>query len=365
VLSSSLIISKQIKLFFGNKLGYDKEYVIYAQVPRDWSQQGVQKIEFARSQIAAVPQISDISLSYSIPDGNFGSSLQAYRMADDSTKAFPSILLPTDNYFASTYGIKIKAGTFFKPGQVPGSSIQVVVNESQVRQLGLSSPQAAIGQQFKGQGMPTMTICGVTQDFQFGTMHDKVKPVTFVHVIDNPSYRFFSIKLKPGDVENTLSNLQKKWTTLLPDAPFEYNFLDSALDKMYKTELQIKKASYVATSFAIVVVLLGVLGLISINLQNRVKEIAIRKVLGSSISNVIMLFMKDFIMTIAIASIIACPITFALMNKWLDEYAYRVSITPLPFVITLTSLLLLTGGLISLLTVKTATINPAKSLKEN
>ncbi|WP_342644391.1 ABC transporter permease [Mucilaginibacter sp. CSA2-8R] len=365
VLSSAIIISKQVNLFFGKKLGYEKDYIVYAQVPRDWSEQGVQKMEFVRSQLAAMPQISSVSLSYSIPDGNFGGSLQAYRMSDDSTRAFPSIVLPTDNYYANTYGIKMIAGEFFKPQHSSGNSAQVVINESQVKQLDFASPQAAIGQQFKAQGMPVMTICGVTQDFQFGTMHEQVKPVTFVHVLDNTTYRFLSVKLKPGNMEQALSELQNKWTELLPDAPFEYNFVDSALAKMYQTEMQMKKASYVATSFAVVIVLLGVLGLISINLQTRIKEIGIRKVMGSSVNGIIMLFMKDFLKTVVTAGLIACPVAYALMSKWLDGYAYRVNLSPFPFIVTMVTLLILTGGLISLLTFKTATVNPVKSLKEN
>lgn len=365
VLSSAIIISKQVNLFFGSKLGYDKEYVIYLPLPRDWSQRGVAKMEFVRSQISKMPQISNVSVSYSIPDGNFGGIIQAYKTSDDSTKAFSSTMLPTDNYFAATYNIKLKAGEFFKPVHSPGNSIQVVVNEAQIKQLGYRNSDAALGQQFKAVGMPLMTICGVTQDFQFGFMVDKVKPVTFIHLVDNVSYRFISVKLKPGNIDEALGNLRKKWSELLPDAPFEYNFMDDALAKMYQTEIQIKRASYVATSLAIIIVLIGVLGLISINLQTRVKEIGIRKVLGSSTNKIILLFMKDFLKTVLVAGLLACPVAYLLMSKWLDEYAYKINITPLPFVYTITFLLVLTGCLIGVSTFKTATINPVKSLKEN
>lgn len=365
VLISAIIISKQVNLFFGKALGYDKTYVIYTQAPRDWSQKGIQKIEFVRSQINKMSQISNVSLSYSIPDGNFGSAIQAYRMSDDSTKAFPSIVLPTDNHFADTYSIKLKAGKFFKPEQSQSGLMQVVINESQVKKLGFTNPQVAIGQQFKAQDMPVMIICGVTQDFQFGTMHGEISPVTFVRLADNPAYRFFSIKLKPGNIEQTLSDLQKKWSVLLPDAPFEYNFMDAALAKMYRAEIQIKKASYIASSFAMVIVLLGLLGLISINLQTRIKEIGIRKVLGASVGRVMLLFMTDFLKTVIIAGFIACPVAYVLMSRWLHEYVYRISITPLPFITTMVFLLVVSAGVISLITYKTATINPAKSLKEN
>jgi putative ABC transport system permease protein len=363
VLICAIVISKQINLFFGKSLGYDKDYVVYAQLPRDWSKPGVQKMEDRRYQLAQLPQVSSVSLSWEIMDGGNSGNLQAYKLTDNPTQAFSSQLLLTDNQFAATYGLDVKAGEFFKPQYMQADSGKVVVNEMQLKALGYKQPKDAIGQQFNAAGMAPLTICGVVGDFVFGGMSGRVQPMTFINVNQTPFYRYFSIRLKPGNMEASLAALQKKWAEVMPGAPFEYGFMDDALAKMYKTELQLKKASYLATGLAIIIVLLGVLGLISLSIQKRTKEIGIRKVLGSSVKDVMMLFLKDFLGTVAIAGLIACPLAYWMMHKWLNSYAYKISLTPAPFAIAIVALILVTSVLISLQTVKAALANPVKSLR--
>ena len=363
VLISAIIISKQISLFFGKSLGYDKDYVVYAQLPRDWSKPGVQKMEEIRYRLARLPQVSTVSLSWEIPDGMNGGSMQVYKMSDNPTQAFPSQVLVADNQFAATYNIPLKAGEFFKPQYMQGDSAKVVINETQSKALGFKEARDAIGQQFQAQGMPPLSICGVVSDFQFGSMASRIQPITVINVNQNPFYRYFSIKLKPGNMEASLSALQSKWAELLPGAPFEYDFIDSALTKLYKTEIQLKKAAYLASGLAIIIVLLGVLGLISLSIQKRTKEIGIRKVLGSSVNNVILLFMKDFLGTVVIAGLVACPLAYVLMQHWLNDYAYKISLTPIPFIIAVISLTIVTAILISIQTIRAALANPVESLR--
>ena len=157
--------------------------------------------------------------------------------------------------------------------------------------------------------------------------------------------------------------LQKKWSALLPGTAFEYTFMDDAIAKLYTTELQLKKASYTATVLSFIIVLLGVLGLISLSIQKRTKEIGIRKVLGSSVAGIIALFMKEFLIVVLIAGVAACPLAYIIMHNWLQAYAYRIDITAMPFVVAIGLLALVTGVLISLQTVKAANANPVKSLR--
>ncbi len=364
VLISAIVVSKQINLFFSKSLGYDKDYVVYAQLPRDWSKPGVQKMEGIKYRLAQLPQVSSVTLSWEIPDGNNSGSFRAQKMLGDSASAFSSQVLIADNQYALTYGLKLKAGEFFKPQYMQPDSGKVVINETQAKALGFANAKDAIGQQFIAQGSrDPLSICGVVADFQFGSMQGKIQPVTFYNVNQTPFYRFFSIKLRPGNIQSSLEALQKKWAEVMPGAPFEYNFMDDALAKMYKTELQLKQAAYLATGLAIVIVLLGVLGLISLSIQKRTKEIGIRKVLGSSVNHVIMLFMKDFLGTVVIAGVVACPLAYYLMQHWLDNYAYKISLTPVPFVLAVLALTIVTAVLISIQTVKAALANPVKSLR--
>ncbi|WP_419800876.1 ABC transporter permease [Mucilaginibacter sp.] len=364
VFVGALIISQQVKLFFSKNLGYNKDYVVYASVPRDWSRKGVQRMEQIRTQLAQLPQISSISLSWEIPDGNNGGGFQVYKFGADSTQTVAVQSIVADNQFAATYGIPLKAGSFFTDVYAPGDSAKVVINETQAKAMGWKDLQMAIGQQIRITGnKDPFTICGVTSDFHFGSMQQQIQPVTFVNVNFSNFYRYFSIKLKPGNVRQDLEAVQKKWATLMPDAPFEYNFMDDTLKKLYQTEIQLQKASYMATALAIVIVLLGIVGLIAQSIQKRTKEIGIRKVLGSSVAGIILLFLKEFLVTVLIAGLIACPIAFFIMQKWLSDYVYRITITAKPFLIAVAMLTFVTALLIVIQTVKAALANPVESLR--
>ena len=148
----------------------------------------------------------------------------------------------------------------------------------------------------------------------------------------------------------------------MPGTPFEYEFMDDTLAKLYRSEIQLKKASYTATVLALIIVLLGVLGLISLSVQKRTKEIGIRKVLGSSVAGIMSLFMKEFMMVIFIAAIVACPVAYIIMDKWLQSYAYRIHINAQPFLLSVLILGFITALLIGIQTIKAALSNPVKSL---
>ena len=364
VVIGAVIISQQISLFFSGNLGYDKDYVVYAQLPRDWSPKGVQKMESIRYQLSQMSIVSNAALSFEIPDGANGGDYPVYRQGGNPAQAVVTTGLLTDNQFAATYNIPMKAGTFFKPVFNLADSTQVVINESQAKALGWKDAHDAIGQKIISPGgRVAFTICGVTADFHFGSMQKAILPVVFTNVNYGLAYRYFSIKLKPGNMPQNLAALQKKWAELMPGAPFEYKFMDDALKKLYATEIQLQKAAYIATVLSIIIVLLGVLGLISLSIQKRTKEIGIRKVLGSSVAGITTLFLKDFLGVVLIAGVIACPLAYLIMQKWLSDYAYRINISASPFILSITLLIFITGVLIILQTIKAAFANPIKSLR--
>ena len=133
------------------------------------------------------------------------------------------------------------------------------------------------------------------------------------------AFRYFSFKLKSGNISNSISALQRKWSALFPGVAFEYSFMDDTLSKLYQSEVRLKKASYIATILAFVIVLLGIIGIVSMSIQKRTKEIGIRKVLGASISNIIALFLKDFIAVIIVAGLISVPVSWYIMKNWLND----------------------------------------------
>lgn len=364
VFIGAIIISQQIRYFFSKDLGYNKESILYAQLPRNWSTQGVQHMEEVREQLAALPEVKNATLSFEIPNGMNSGSLQMYKAGSDSTQAITSQVLTADNDYAATYSIPMKAGSFFSPRYTPGDSLKVVINETQANVLGWRHPDEAVGKQVRIYGFPGMlTISGVTADFHFDSMQARIQPITFLNVRFNTVYRFFSIRLRPGNIGKNVDALQKSWAALMPGAPFEYNFIDDALAQLYKTELRLKRASFTATGLAVIIVLLGVVGLISLSIQKKTKEIGIRKVIGASVSGIISLFLKEYVPIILGAGIVSCLPAWLIMRQWLNGYAYRVPITALPFIGAISLLGLVTALLITAQTIKAANANPVKSLR--
>lgn len=365
VFVSAIFIDKQVNFFLSKDLGYKKDQVITAKVPRDWTPQGVQKMATIRNEFLRLPEVESASFSFEIPDGASSSMNNVvFKAAADSSQGVIAESLFTDERYLDTYRIPLVAGEFFNAkGGLP-DSISVVLNESAIKALGWANVNSAIGQQIKFKGNPgTFTIGGVVKDFHFGPLQENIRPLYFIHESNAPLFRYMSFRLKPGNTAASLSAVQKKWAVLFPDAPFAYTFMDDTLAKLYQMEMQMKKASMAATIIALVIVLLGVLGIVTQSISRRTKEVGIRKVLGATVTQVIVLFVKEFSLIILIANCIAWPIAYTALTRWLNNYAYRVDVTLLPFAIVGAILLSLVILLVAARTIKTALLNPVTSLR--
>jgi putative ABC transport system permease protein len=363
VLIAAGVVSHQVSYFFSQHLGYDKEFVVSAQVPRDWSSAGVKKMLTIRDEFSKLPEVSDVSLSYEIPDGANGGQAPVYKFGSDSTQAISMQILSPDEHFLSVYGIKLKFGKFINStGSVDSS--RIVLNEQAVKVLGWKNDNDALNQQVRVPGDNTVyTIDGITDDFHFGSMQTQVPPIIFVNVTRTHSYRYLSFKLKPGNISQSIEVIQKKWATLLPGTSFEYKFMEDTLRKLYANELQLKKAAYLATVLALLIVLLGVLGLVSLSIHKRIKEVGIRKVLGASVPNIIGLFAREFAVIVIIAGAAACPFAWYLMNGWLNNYAYRITIGSQPFIIAISLLAGVTLLLVAVQVTRALKQNVVQNLK--
>ena len=366
VLVGAMIISQQISLFFSDRLGYDKEYVVAAQPPRDWSRKGVQRMETLRTEFARMPGIKDVTLSYEIPNGMNGGSSGVFREGGDSSRAVMTQLLVSDAHYADTYRIPLQAGVFFH-GPADSDvqdSLRMVINETAAKALGWQDAQKAVGQRVRMFGDPQLyTVCGVVKDFHFDGMGVAISPSAFVAVSRFNTYRYFSFKLRPGNIGTTMAALRRQWSILMPDAAFEYKFMDETLQLVYTDELRLRKAANASTVLALVIVLLGVAGLLASSIQRRTKEIAIRKVIGASVPGIIRLFLREYLPLLGIAGLVATPPAYLLMRYWLEGYATRITITPWPFVVAILSLGMVMMILITLQTMKAALANPVSSLK--
>lgn len=368
VFVGAVVISRQVTYFFSKDLGYQKaQLMTVASVPRDWSRAGVQRMEGIRNQLARVPGVSEVSFSFEIPDGRSSGSGRLFRQGHDSTSAVVVTNMTTDERFAQTYGLHLQEGRFFHTRGEGYDSTRVVLNESAAKALGWANPADAMGQLVRLQGSSyTCRVDGILKDFHFGSLHESIQPLIFFHVRANPIYRYFSFKLAPNSsvhLSETVENIGREWARLFPDAPFEYAFMDDTLQKLYKTEIQLQKASRLATTLALVIVLLGVLGLVSLNVSRRTKEIGIRKVLGSSTLGIVNLFLKEFVLILLIANIIAWPIAYYFLTNWLTHFAYRTDVSWSPFVLVAVVLAILTGFVVSTQAIRAALANPVTSLR--
>jgi len=365
-LVGAIVITQQIDLFFSSRLGYDKEYIVSAQVPRDWTYQGVGKMQRIRSQFAALPGVKEATLSFEIPDGGNAGSRSMWREGGDSARGVASQTLMTDEYYARTYRIPVVAGVFYNaPGESSANdSTRVVLNETAVRALGWKTPAAAVGQRLHLNGATVLfMVSGVVKDFHFEGMGSAIQPELFMYVGRTWVYRYLSFKLRPGNIGVTMEQLSRQWATLMPGAAFEYRFMDETLDSVYRDELRLKKAASIATVLTLIIVLLGVVGLLSQSVQKRTKEIAIRKVIGASVPGIIRLFLREYLPLLLVAGLVATPPAWWIMNRWLSDYATRITITVWPFVATVAGLGVVMVILIVVRTIGAALANPVKSLK--
>jgi putative ABC transport system permease protein len=371
VFIGAIIVSRQIELFFSDRLGYTKDFILTAQLPRDWSPEGVRRMERIRSVFAALPQVREAALSFEIPNGANSGDVSVYREGSDPTRPLNAQSLVSDAHYAATYQIPMAAGAFFQfaiannaADSRPPDSTRVVLNETAAKALGYATAADAVGQRIRLIDIDrTLTISGVVKDFHFDGMGAAIQPEVFTTVNTWNIYRYLSFQLRPGNIPAAIAALQQQWSALMPGAPFEYRFMDDALRTIYDSELRLRKAAFTATVLAFIIVLLGVVGLVSGSVRRRTREIAIRKVIGAGVPGIIGLFLREYLPVLFVAGLIASPLTAWIMQRWLNDYPTRIIITAWPFVIAIGSMGLTVILLIVGQTLSAAFANPTRSLK--
>ncbi|TDE18514.1 FtsX-like permease family protein [Dyadobacter psychrotolerans] len=363
VITAAVIVSQQVKFFFNKDLGYKKESLMSVAVPRDWTPEGVAKMAAIRDQFSHLKEVNQVSLSYEIPNGNNGNQFGIYKPGQDSANAIYTQFLGTDEKYADTYQIKMAAGKFFHAKEGVYQPGTIVLNETAVKSLGFQNAEDAVGQLVNVHSFSTpFIICGVSKNFHFESMHQSMKPLAFLHINGGNAYRFLTFRIVPSHLGESVAAVEKKWRELMPDAPFEYAFMDDTLQKLYKSEVQLQKASQVATLLAIVIVLLGVLGMVAQSTARRTKELGIRKVLGATAWSIIILFVKEFLLVMGISVLISFPLAMLGMKKWLENYAYRINLNLLTFAWIGMIFGIVIVGVVCLQTYKAASMNPVKSI---
>ncbi len=354
----AIILSKQVSFFLEKDLGFDKSSVlIVTSVPRLFDEQGFQKMESAKQEFLHSPKIRDVSLSWGAPGWNFSPvDLQVYRLETSPEEGTRVSLTSADEDYLKVFEIKLAEGEFLASSQLN----KLVINRTAQKALSVDLGDKV---KFQGDSINVFTIGGIVEDFNYESLHEPVKPVVFMHTEEFQAYRYFSFKLEPGNLVASVKEVEQIWKKVFPDDPFDYTFADERLQMFYATELQLKRASTIATVLMLIIVLTGVLGLVSLNVSKRIKEIGIRKVLGASASNILILLSREYAILMMIASLIASPLAYYTADYWLDNFAYHIRLQWWMFIVPVIVLFITTILIVCAQSLRTALSNPVKSLK--
>jgi len=270
-----------------------------------------------------------------------------------------------DESLLQTLGIKAVAGRLFSKDFPSDTNSRMILNEEAIRQLGFTSPRQAVGGtvKFDWRGETySWTIIGVVKDFHFQDLHVPIAPYAF-QLNNRPSYNYLIVHAKTADISSFLKSLSASWHKLNPNEPFEYSFIDQDFQKNYEAETRLTAIVGYFTIIAILISCLGLFGLATFSAEQRTKEIGVRKVLGASVTGIVALLSKDFLKLVAISILIASPAAWWIMNKWLQDFAYRTNISWTVFVITTIAALAIALITISFQAIRAAIVNTVRSLR--
>jgi putative ABC transport system permease protein len=266
--------------------------------------------------------------------------------------------------FLKTFDIRLLQGRDFSREMDNDTLKRVILNEAAVKELGLPSPVGSFIDTKYLNALHIKTtryeVIGVTEDFNFQSFHKAIRPAA---VFLNTRGTYICIKIKGGNIASTLSFIQKTWQSFVPGAPFEFHFLDDSVNRLYTTESVLNNVLTILTVLTIFVAIMGLTGLTLLTVQQRTKEIGVRKVIGATTTDILLLFSKEYIKLVGVSFAIAVPIAFFAMHDWLQGFAYRTTIEWWIFVFAGLSALSITIGAISVQVINAAMANPVKSLR--
>jgi len=355
---STAIVFQQLRYMQKKSLGFNKDHV----VTLSYNGGLTEKYQSFKTELLSNPNIKGVARSSRIPTGRLLDAMGSQINKGDSlapTQADIKFIVADEDYLP-TYGVKMVAGRNFSRDYGMDTS-SFLINESAVSILGLKSPQDAIGKQFQYGGRKGQLV-GVFNDFHFESMHQRILPLVIFIPRTQGNFGRLTMKLS-GNIPDALSHLSNTWKKFLPEVPFEYTFLDERFEQLYESE---QRQQTIFTSFAFIAIFiacLGLFGLSAFTISQRVKEIGIRKVLGADVTNIVGLLSKDFLKLVAIAALIAFPIAWYAMHKWLEDFAYRIDIPWWIFLSAGIAAALVAFLTISFQAVKAAHANPVKNLR--
>ena len=371
LIAATIIIYQQMKYVDNKDMGFDKNKLLVIDINSGKIRKAAATIV---DEYAKMAQVKSVTVTSRVP-GEWKTipSVKVNTDNGDLSNGKDMYFFSVDDQFLSTYNIKLLKGRNFFPGG-NGDSASVLINETAAKQLGLGVTTGQVitvpavkfgGGNSSNLDVPfTATVAGIISDFNFQSLHEPLAPMVLgfknnpVHAID-----YFTVKLTGRDFDVTLKKMDAVLRSIDKGHLFEYHFLDKQWELFYREDKIRQTIFFSVALLAIFIAALGLLGLTIYAAAQRVKEIGVRKVLGASVSNIVLMLSKDFLKLVLIASAIAVPIGWFFMHKWLEEFAYRVNVNWQVFAVSALVAVLIAMATISFQVIKAAATNPIKNLR--
>ncbi|MBK1441167.1 ABC transporter permease [Parapedobacter sp. ISTM3] len=354
----TLVAVKQMAFIRDADLGFDQSTLYTIQVPSDGEQQ---RMPVFKQQLLQLPNVKSVSFASDVPSSDNKWSSNFYVDGDTSDDIdFPAFLKFADADYFESYGLSMAAG---RPYVASDTLREAVINETMVQRLGLASAADAIGRRIRiGFASPWMTISGVVKDYTPNSLREEISPI--IMGTDKSRYYVAGVKLEANAGRKTLNEIKQQFEALYPEHYYEASFLDDTINKFYEQEEKMATAYQFFAILSIIISSIGLYGIVSFMLGQKVKEIGIRKVLGASVTSIVYLFSKEFIYLVGIAFFVAMPLAYYFMQDWLNGFAYRIDLSAWLFLAVMLAALAIALTTIGVRVYRAAIANPVESLRD-
>ncbi|HQW92203.1 MAG TPA: ABC transporter permease [Ferruginibacter sp.] len=360
---ASVVITNQMHYLRSADLGFEKERQVIIPL-----RSGTAKNMYAsyKNELTKLSQIRSVGASLYNPGIFNPSDNLIYKEGQTMNDAKRTRMNWVDAGYLKTLNMKPVTGRLFSEEFPADTNYRMILNETAVKEVGFASAQDAVNKKvyFDYQGQQYgFEIVGVLKDFHFEDLHLPITPYGYQLSSSHNQFNYMVVHAKPGDMGSLLKTLETTWHSLNPQEPFEYSFLDDDFQKNYEAETRLSSIVSYFTLIAILICCLGLFGLATFSAEQRIKEIGVRKVLGASVAGIVALLSKDFLKLVVIAIVIATPLAWYVMHKWLQDFAYRIHISWWIFLLAGIIAAVIAFVTISLQAIRAANANPVKSLR--
>ncbi len=350
-------VESQVRYIQSKNLGYNHEHLVIVPIREEAMRQ---QAETFKQELLKDPGVVRVAASANLPGGgDFGIPLQPEGFLPEEAPS--ARILAVDPDFLETYEMDVVAGRSFSGEHLTDAGTAFILNESAAKAFGWEQPLGKrIG--MEGVDVPPSPVIGVVKDFHFRSMREEIGPLVFF--VPPPNwFVVFSVRLRPEAMEQTLAFMERTWARFEPHHPFTYSFLDQQLAALHQSEVRVGRLLGYATALAVLIACLGLFGLAAFTAEQRTKEIGVRKVLGASVSGLVLLLSKDFARLVVVALLLAVPLAYVAMDRWLDGFAYRVALSWRLFLLAGLLALLVALLTVSYQAVRAALADPVAALR--